>query len=79
MLPAGLGAILSARVDYETHYANVGDRNVSGTMRWWATYCRYGDEIYGNSTPKQPYCRADCLANAVRAAFSKPREGFFTG
>ncbi|MFJ1562144.1 hypothetical protein [Streptomyces mirabilis] len=28
VVPAGLGAVLSARVDYETHYANVGDRNV---------------------------------------------------
>lgn len=48
VLPAGLGAVLSARVDYETHYANIGDRNVRGMMRWWATYSRYGDEVRAN-------------------------------
>jgi ATP-binding cassette subfamily B protein len=48
VLPAGLGAVLSARVDYETHYANVGDRNVRGMMRWWATYSRFGDEVRAN-------------------------------
>lgn len=48
VLPAGLGAVLSARVDYETHYANVSDRSVRGTMRWWATYSRYGDEVRAN-------------------------------
>ncbi|WP_190197700.1 ATP-binding cassette domain-containing protein [Streptomyces djakartensis] len=48
VLPAGAGAVLSARVDYETHYANVGDRNVRGMMRWWATYPRYGDEVRAN-------------------------------
>lgn len=45
VLPAGTGAVLSARVDYETHYANVGDRNVRAMMRWWAAYSRYGDEV----------------------------------
>lgn len=45
VLPAGMGAVLSARVDYQTHYANVGDRNVRAMMRWWATYSRYGDEV----------------------------------
>ncbi|AJP05977.1 ABC transporter [Streptomyces cyaneogriseus subsp. noncyanogenus] len=48
VLPAGAGAVLSARVDYETHYANVGDRNVRGMMRWWATYPRHGDEVRAN-------------------------------
>ncbi|MEU7581384.1 ATP-binding cassette domain-containing protein [Streptomyces sp. NPDC041068] len=48
VLPAGLGAVLSARVDYETHYANVGDRNVRGMMRWWATFPRHGDEVRAN-------------------------------
>lgn len=48
VLPAGAGAVLSARIDYETHYANVGDRNVRGMMRWWATYPRYGDEVRAN-------------------------------
>ncbi|NUS10050.1 MAG: ABC transporter ATP-binding protein [Streptomyces sp.] len=48
VLPAGLGAVLSARVDYATHYANVGDRNVRGMMRWWATEPRYGDEVRAN-------------------------------
>jgi ATP-binding cassette subfamily B protein len=48
VLPAGLGAVLSARVDYETHYANVGDRNVRGMMRWWATFSRHGDEVRAN-------------------------------
>ncbi|RFU82758.1 ATP-binding cassette domain-containing protein [Streptomyces triticagri] len=48
VLPAGVGAVLSARVDYETHYANVGDRNVRSMMRWWATYSRFGDEVRAN-------------------------------
>lgn len=48
VLPAGTGAVLSARVDYETHYANVGDRNVRAMMRWWAAYSRYGDEVRAN-------------------------------
>ncbi|MFJ4124306.1 ABC transporter ATP-binding protein [[Kitasatospora] papulosa] len=48
VLPAGLGAVLSARVDYETHYNNVGDRNVRSMMRWWATYSRHGDEVRAN-------------------------------
>ncbi|MGW5640975.1 ATP-binding cassette domain-containing protein, partial [Streptomyces sp. NPDC003832] len=49
VLPAGLGAVLTARVDYETHYANVADRNVRGMMRWWATTSKYGDEVRANS------------------------------
>ncbi|MGX1134474.1 ATP-binding cassette subfamily B protein [Streptomyces glaucescens] len=48
VLPAGLGAVLSARVDYATHYLNVGDRNVRGMMRWWATNPRHGDEVRAN-------------------------------
>ncbi|WP_225100010.1 ATP-binding cassette domain-containing protein [Streptomyces sp. CoH27] len=48
VLPAGAGAVLSARVDYETHYLNIGDRNVRSMMRWWATYSRYGDEVRAN-------------------------------
>ncbi|MEV4430586.1 hypothetical protein ACN9M0_35825 [Streptomyces sp. R-07] len=27
VLPAGVGAMLTARVDYEIHYANIADRN----------------------------------------------------
>ncbi|MFE1443586.1 ATP-binding cassette domain-containing protein [Streptomyces sp. NPDC058739] len=49
VLPAGIGAVLCARVDYETHYANVADRNVRGMMRWWATTSKYGDEVRANS------------------------------
>ncbi|WP_372515726.1 ATP-binding cassette domain-containing protein [Streptantibioticus ferralitis] len=49
VVPAGAGAVLSARVDYETHYLNLGDRNVRGMMRWWATTSRYGDEVRANS------------------------------
>ncbi|WP_225077228.1 ATP-binding cassette domain-containing protein [Streptomyces sp. CoT10] len=48
VVPAGAGAVLSARVDYETHYLNVGDRNVRSMMRWWATYSRFGDEVRAN-------------------------------
>ncbi|MFF2025583.1 ATP-binding cassette domain-containing protein [Streptomyces sp. NPDC058171] len=48
VLPAGVGAVLSARVDYETHYANLGDRNVRGMMRWWSTAPKYGDEVRAN-------------------------------
>ncbi|MFD5266313.1 ATP-binding cassette domain-containing protein [Streptomyces sp. NPDC058335] len=46
--PAGVGAVLTARVDYEIHYANVADRNVRGMMRWWATTPKYGDEVRAN-------------------------------
>ncbi|MEU5366481.1 ABC transporter ATP-binding protein [Streptomyces sp. NPDC005925] len=49
VLPAGAGAVLTARVDYEIHYANVCDRNVRGMMRYWATSPRYGDEVRANS------------------------------
>ncbi|MGV9279921.1 ABC transporter ATP-binding protein [Streptomyces sp. NPDC003730] len=49
VLPAGAGAVLTARVDYEVHYANIADRNVRGMMRWWATTSKYGDEVRANS------------------------------
>ncbi|CAM5284245.1 ATP-binding cassette domain-containing protein OS=Streptomyces tendae OX=1932 GN=GUR47_06620 PE=4 SV=1 [Streptomyces tendae] len=49
VLPAGVGAVLTARVDYEVHYANIADRNVRGMMRWWATTSKYGDEVRANS------------------------------
>ena len=48
VLPAGVGAVLTARVDYEIHYANVADRNVRGMMRWWSTTPKYGDEVRAN-------------------------------
>lgn len=48
VLPAGAGAVLTARVDYEVHYANIADRNVRGMMRWWATTTKYGDEVRAN-------------------------------
>ncbi|MGA4838196.1 ATP-binding cassette domain-containing protein [Streptomyces sp. G45] len=48
VLPAGVGAVLTARVDYEIHYANVADRNVRGMMRWWATTPKYADEVRAN-------------------------------
>ncbi|GAB2963865.1 ABC transporter ATP-binding protein [Streptomyces pseudoechinosporeus] len=48
VLPAGVGAVLSARVDYEIHYANVADRNVRGMMRWWSTTPKYADEVRAN-------------------------------
>ncbi|MGP2442440.1 ATP-binding cassette domain-containing protein [Streptomyces sp. JW3] len=46
--PAGIGAVLTARVDYEIHYANIADRNVRGMTRWWATTPKYGDEVRAN-------------------------------
>ncbi|MEV0448532.1 ATP-binding cassette domain-containing protein [Streptomyces sp. NPDC050600] len=49
VLPAGVGAVLTARVDYEIHYANIADRNVRGMMRWWSTNPKYGDEVRANS------------------------------
>ncbi|WP_431781897.1 ATP-binding cassette domain-containing protein [Streptomyces chumphonensis] len=49
VLPAGVGAVLTARVDYEIHYANIADRNVRGMMRWWATTSKYADEVRANS------------------------------
>ncbi|MFF7716054.1 ATP-binding cassette domain-containing protein [Streptomyces sp. NPDC007988] len=49
VLPAGAGAVLTARVDYEIHYRNVADRNVRGMMRWWATMPKYADEVRANS------------------------------
>ncbi|CAL9660395.1 hypothetical protein SUDANB174_06938 [Streptomyces sp. enrichment culture] len=47
--PAGVGAVLTARVDYEIHDANIADRNARGMMRWWATESKYGDEVRANS------------------------------
>ncbi|MEW2069792.1 ATP-binding cassette domain-containing protein [Streptomyces sp. NPDC007346] len=49
VVPAGVGAVLSARVDYEIHYANVSDHNVRGMMRWWATNSKFADEVRANS------------------------------
>ncbi len=49
VLPAGVGAVLSARVDYQIHYGNIADRNVRGMMRWWATESKYSDEVRANS------------------------------
>lgn len=49
VLPAGVGAVLTARVDYEIHYGNIADRNVRGMMRWWSTTPKYGDEVRANS------------------------------
>ncbi|MFI8308849.1 ATP-binding cassette domain-containing protein [Streptomyces sp. NPDC085927] len=46
--PAGIGAVLTARVDYEIHYANIADRNIRGMTRWWATTPKYGDEVRAN-------------------------------
>lgn len=44
VVPAGVGA----RVTYETHYANVGDRNVRQNLRGWATSAKFTDEIRAN-------------------------------
>ncbi|MCX5400323.1 ABC transporter ATP-binding protein [Streptomyces sp. NBC_00102] len=60
VLPAGVGTVLTARVDYEIHYANIADRNVRGLTRWWATTPKYGDEVRANSM-------ADYLVHWYRA------------
>lgn len=49
VLPAGIGSVLTARVDYDIHYANVSNRNARGMMRWWATSPKFGDEVRANS------------------------------
>ncbi|MGW4170099.1 ATP-binding cassette domain-containing protein [Streptomyces chartreusis] len=49
VLPAGVGSVLTARVDYEIHYANVANRNARGMMRWWATSPKFSDEVRANS------------------------------
>ncbi len=49
VVPAGAGAVLQARVTYETHYANVGDRNVRTNLRGWATSAKFTDEIRANT------------------------------
>lgn len=48
VIPAAVGAILHAKVTCETHYANVGDRNVRQNMRGWATSPKFTDEIRAN-------------------------------
>ncbi|MFE9601479.1 ATP-binding cassette domain-containing protein [Streptomyces hokutonensis] len=48
VVPAAVGAILHARINYETHYANVGDRNVRQNMRGWVTSPKFTDEIRAN-------------------------------
>ncbi|MFE6104690.1 ATP-binding cassette domain-containing protein [Streptomyces laurentii] len=49
VLPTGVGAVLTARVDYEIRYAIVSDLNVRSMTRWWATTSKYGDEVRANS------------------------------
>ncbi|WP_435863303.1 ABC transporter ATP-binding protein [Streptomyces prunicolor] len=49
VIPAGVGAVLHARVTYETHYANIGDRNVRQNLRGWATSAKFTDEIRANT------------------------------
>uniref|UniRef100_UPI0015F0E5D9 ATP-binding cassette domain-containing protein n=1 Tax=Streptomyces shenzhenensis TaxID=943815 RepID=UPI0015F0E5D9 len=49
VVPAGVGGVLQARVTYETHYANVGDRNVRTNLRGWATSAKFTDEIRANT------------------------------
>ncbi|MFE4968675.1 ATP-binding cassette domain-containing protein [Streptomyces sp. NPDC056660] len=49
VVPAGAGAVLHAKVTYQTHYANVGDRNVRHNLRGWATSVKYTDEIRANT------------------------------
>ncbi|MEU5580623.1 ABC transporter ATP-binding protein [Streptomyces huasconensis] len=48
VLPAGAGAVMTARVDYQIHYANVSDRNVRHMTRWWATTPKFADEVRAN-------------------------------
>ncbi|MCX4760236.1 ATP-binding cassette domain-containing protein [Streptomyces sp. NBC_01275] len=48
VVPSAVGAVLHAKVTYETHYANVGDRNVRQNMRGWATTVKFTDEIRAN-------------------------------
>ncbi|MFJ9707165.1 ATP-binding cassette domain-containing protein [Streptomyces sp. NPDC101234] len=49
VVPAGVGAVLHAKVTYQTHYANVGDRNVRHNLRGWATSVKFTDEIRANT------------------------------
>lgn len=49
VVPAGIGAVLQARVTYETHYANVGTRNVRTNLRGWATSAKFTNEIRANT------------------------------
>ncbi|GGZ93048.1 hypothetical protein GCM10010344_71060 [Streptomyces bluensis] len=48
VVPAGVGAVLHAKVTYETHYANVADRNVRQNMRGWVTSLKFADEVRAN-------------------------------
>ena len=48
VVPAAVGALLHAKVTYETHYANVADRNVRQNMRGWATSTKFTDAIRAN-------------------------------
>lgn len=48
VISTGVGALLTARVDYTIHYANISDRNVRSMMRWWATTPKYADEVRAN-------------------------------
>lgn len=66
--PAGLGAVLSARVDCETRYADVGDRNVRGMMRWWATFSRHGDEVRANGMTDYLVYRYRALSERITGA-----------
>ncbi|MFI1258238.1 ABC transporter ATP-binding protein [Streptomyces netropsis] len=49
VLPAGVGAVAEAKVEYQVHFATNSGRNVKGMMRWHVTTSRLADEVRGNS------------------------------
>lgn len=49
VVPRGLGAVISARLDYQLHHHTMASRNIRGMMRWYLTTHRTADELRGNS------------------------------
>ncbi|GAA2718688.1 MULTISPECIES: ABC transporter ATP-binding protein [Streptomyces] len=48
VVPSGTGAVMEARIEHRTHYANAAGRNVKGMMRWHVTTSVLAPEVRGN-------------------------------
>ncbi|MFI9203207.1 ABC transporter ATP-binding protein [Streptomyces sp. NPDC053048] len=48
VVPSGTGAVMEARVEHRTHFANSGGRAVKSMMRWHVTTSKLAPEVRGN-------------------------------
>lgn len=49
VVPRGVGAVITARLDYALHNETIASRNIRGMMRWFLTTHKLGDELRCNS------------------------------